>query len=151
MSTYTRLKVAGETYVIPIGNVVEITGLGEIAPVPGARPEILGVRNLRGQILPAIDLALLLGLTAVAPPKQLLVAEAGSITAGLAIDEVSNVEELPDPTEAAESEFLLGVMVNEGELVGVIDVPGIFGSLRRPSDAGQVRGPTEGGPLRGAL
>jgi chemotaxis signal transduction protein len=112
---------------------VEIASLGEIAPVPGARPEILGVRNLRGQILPVIDLALVLGLSAVAPPNQLLVAEAGNITAGFAIDEVSNVEELPDPTDPAESEFLLGAMIHEGEPLGVIDVPGVFGSLRRPA------------------
>jgi chemotaxis signal transduction protein len=121
---------------MPIRNVVEIAGLGEIAPVPGARPEILGVRNLRGQILPVIDLAALLGLTPAAAPRQLLVAETGNLSAGLAIDEVINVQELPDPTEPAESEFLLGTMIHQGELLGVIDVPRLFGSLQRPGGEG---------------
>ena len=130
MSTYAQLTLAAEVYAVPIGHVVEIASLGDLAAVPGARPEILGVRNLRGQILPVIDLAQLLGLRAAAPPQQLLVAEWGSIQAGFAIDEVSQVGELPDPAEEAESDFLLGTMIHEGQLLAVIDVPRIFGSLQ---------------------
>jgi chemotaxis signal transduction protein len=133
MSTYAQLRLATEAYAVPICNVVEIVSLGDLAAVPGARPEILGVRNLRGQILPVIDLARLLGLNAAAPPRQLLVAESGSITAGFAIDEVSHVGELPDPTEGAESDFLLGTMIHAGQLLAVIDVPRIFSSLQ-PSE-----------------
>jgi len=123
--------VAAETYAVPIGNAVEIATLGDLTAVPGSPREILGVRNLRGQILPVIDLAMLLGLNAAVPPRQLLVAEAGSVKAGFAIDEVSSVGELPDPTEGAESDFLLGTMFHDGELLGVVDVPRIFGSLQR--------------------
>jgi chemotaxis signal transduction protein len=130
MSTYAQLRLAAEAYAVPIGNVVEIASLGDLTAVPGARPEILGVRNLRGQILPVIDLAQVLGLNATEPPRQLLVAEAGSTQAGFAIDEVSQVGELPDPTEAAESDFLLGTMIHEGRLLAVIDVPRIFGALQ---------------------
>ena len=125
------MKVAAETYAVPIGNAVEIATLGDLTAVPGSPREILGVRNLRGQILPVIDLAMLLGLNAAVPPRQLLVAEAGSVKAGFAIDEVSSVGELPDPTEGAESDFLLGTMFHDGELLGVVDVPRIFGSLQR--------------------
>jgi chemotaxis signal transduction protein len=131
LGIYTRVKVAAETYAVPIGNAVEIATLGDLTAVPGSPREILGVRNLRGQILPVIDLAMLLGLNAAVPPRQLLVAEAGSVKAGFAIDEVSSVGELPDPTEGAESDFLLGTMFHDGELLGVVDVPRIFGSLQR--------------------
>ena len=130
MSTYAQLRLAAEAYAVPIGNVVEIASLGDLTAVPGARPEILGVRNLRGQILPVIDLAQVLGLTATEPPRQLLVAESGSTQAGFAIDEVSQVGELPDPTEGSESDFLLGTMIHEGQLLAVIDVPRIFGALQ---------------------
>jgi chemotaxis signal transduction protein len=130
MGTYAQLRLATEVYAVPIGNVVEIAILGDLAVVPGARSEILGVRNLRGQILPVIDLARLLGLEMTAPPRQLLVAESGSITAGFAIDEVSHVGELPDPTEGAESDFLFGTMIHDGQLLAVIDVPRIFSSLQ---------------------
>ena len=130
MSTYAQLRLAGEAYAVPIGNVVEIASLGDLTAVPGARPEILGVRNLRGQILPVIDLAQVLGVNAAEPPRQLLVAESGSTQAGFAIDEVCQVGELPDPTEGEESDFLAGTMIHEGQLLAVIDVPRIFSSLQ---------------------
>ena len=130
MSTYAQLRLAAETYAVPVGNVVEIASLGDLTAVPGARREILGVRNLRGQILPVIDLAQLLGLNAAAPPRQLLVAESGSVKAGFAIDEVSQVGELPDPAEGTESDFLLGTMIHRGQLLAVINVPRIFSALQ---------------------
>jgi chemotaxis signal transduction protein len=89
------------------------------------------VRNLRGQILPVIDLALLLESPAAAPPSRLLVAEAGGRKAGFAIDEVYDVGTLPDPTEETDSRFLQGALLDGGELVGVIDVPAVFESLER--------------------
>jgi purine-binding chemotaxis protein CheW len=131
MGTYVRLKVAAETYAVPVGHVLAIVGPGYLTPVPGALPEILGVRKLRGQIVPIINLALVLGLTAPVPQRQLLLAEAEGVKAGFTIDEVSSVGELDGPLDGAESDFLLGVMVRDGELLGVIDVPKILGSLRR--------------------
>jgi chemotaxis signal transduction protein len=131
MGTYVRLKVAAEEYAVPVGNVLAIVGPGDVTAVPGALPEVLGVRRLRGQIVPIIDLALVLGLTATAPQRQLLLAEADGVKAGFTIEEVRSVGELDGPLDAAESDFLLGVMVRDGEPFGVIDVARIIGSLRR--------------------
>jgi chemotaxis signal transduction protein len=133
MGTYVRLKVAAETYAVPVGHVLAIVGPGHLTQVPGALPEILGVRKLRGQIVPVINLALVLGLNAAGPRRQLLLAEAEGVKAGFAIDEVSSVGELDGPLDGAESDFLTGVMVRDGELLGVIDVPRILRSLRRAS------------------
>jgi hypothetical protein len=63
------------------------------------------------------------------------VIEAAGVKGSFAIDEVSDVGELPDLTEEAKPGLLLGAMFCAGELIGVIDVPAIFGSLlRRRSD-----------------
>lgn len=131
MGTYVRIGVAGETYAVPVGNVVEIAGVGEMTPVPGAPREVLGLRSLRGVIVPVIDLARLFGTSQDVPPGELLVAEVSITRAALAIDYVTDVGELPDPVEEAESEFLLGTVVYRGDLIGMIDVPAIFGSLQR--------------------
>jgi len=133
VGTYVRLRVAAEAYAVPVGHVLAIVGPGDLTPVPGSLPEILGVRKLRGQIVPVINLPLVLGLTAAAPQpqRQLLLAEVDGVKAGFTIDEVSSVGDLDGPLEGAESDFLLGVMVRGGELLGVIDVPGILGSLAR--------------------
>jgi two-component system, chemotaxis family, chemotaxis protein CheV len=132
VSVYVRLRVAAEVYAIPVGNVREITPLGELTAVPGALPEVLGVRNLRGQILPVADLALVLGLPRATSPALLLVAEAGDLQVGLAVDAVSAVGELPGPAEAAASALLTGSALAGGDLIGFIDMTRVFGSLARP-------------------
>jgi chemotaxis signal transduction protein len=90
---------------------------------------MLGLHNLRGQILPVVDLALLLGIPATTPPARLLIAEAGGRQAGFAIGEVSEVGELADPTEETESDLLVGATLAGGDLIGIIDVTMVFDSL----------------------
>ena len=79
VSSLCAAAVAAESYAMPVEHVLEVADLGDVAPVPGSRPEMLGVRNMRGQILPVVDLALLLGIPRTAPPGRLVVAEAGAV------------------------------------------------------------------------
>ena len=130
MSVYVRLRIAAEALAMPADHVLEVAELGEVGAVPGARPEMLGVRNVRGQILPVVDLALLLGIPGTAPPSRLVVAEAGGIRAGFAVDEVIGVGELADPTEETASDLLAGATLADSDLIGIIDVPRVFESLR---------------------
>ncbi len=131
MSTYVRIRVGAERYAIPVGHVVEVCDLDPagIVPVPGARPEVLGVRNLRGLVLPVVDLAAVLRVPRAAPPGGLLVAESGGARAGLAIDRVVGVEEMGEPSERCDSPLLAGAILSDGQLTGVIDVPRVFGAL----------------------
>jgi purine-binding chemotaxis protein CheW len=122
MSTYVRLRVASEVYAMPVENVVEVAVLGDLAPVPGSPPELLGVRNMRGTILPVVDLALLLKVPRMAPPSRLVVTEAAGRQIGFAVDSVYEVSELAELTEETDSPLLLGAILAHGELVGVIDV-----------------------------
>ena len=139
MTTYARIATAGETYAIPVMNVVEIVELGGLPSCQAARAEIIGVRSLHGQILPVIGLAQVLGTAELAGPRgtpgpgaapPLLIAETAGIRAGFAIDQVADVGEFPDPAEETESEFLVGTMLHDGVLIGVIDVAAIFAWLR---------------------
>jgi len=116
---------------MPVEYVAEVAGLGEVRAVPGARPELLGIQNLRGQILPVFDLALLLGIPRTAPPSRLLVVEASGCQAGFAVDEVSGIGDLPDPGEDTGSDLLAGATLSDGDLIGVIDVTRVIDSLDR--------------------
>ncbi len=132
MGSYVRMKVAAEAYAIPVEHVLEASELGQVRAVPGARPELLGIRSLRGQILPVVDLARLLGVHRTVPPSRLLVAEASGFRVGFAIDEVTGIgdlEELEEPAAGAEPRLLAGATLAGGELVGVVDVPRVFDSL----------------------
>jgi chemotaxis signal transduction protein len=129
MGVYVMVRLGAEAYAMPVGHVREVAELGQVEPVPRARPELLGVRNLRGQILPVIDLAQLLGVPHAAPPARLLVAEASGRRAGFAIGDVTGVTELPDPDEETDSDLLVGAALSHGGLVGVIDTPRVFDAL----------------------
>lgn len=129
MAAYVRIKVGAEAYAVPVGHVLEIAELGTVTPVPGAPAPVLGLRSLRGQLLPVVDLAALLGVARTAAPARLLVTEAAGQRAGFAIDEVTEVGEMPEPTEETSSSLLAGATLTGGELIGVLDVPGAFAAL----------------------
>jgi chemotaxis signal transduction protein len=131
MSVHVRLRVSSEAYAIAVEDVREVAELGQVRAVPRARPELLGVRNLRGQILPVVDLAPVLGIARSVPPGSLLVVAAGDRRAGFAIDEVTGVGELPDPTEETDSDLLTGATLDGGDLIGVISVTRVLDSLER--------------------
>jgi purine-binding chemotaxis protein CheW len=122
---HVRVRVAGEHYALPVEQVLEVADLGEIAPVPGSPSEIAGVRNLRGQVIPVIGLATLLGLSGD-EPSRVVVAESGELRAGLVVDEVLDVGEMPPVSEQVESGFLLGACLVDGELVGVLDLDAVL-------------------------
>ena len=134
MRVYARLRIASESYAMPVEHVLEVADIGAVRAVPRARPEVLGVWNRRGRILPVVDLAQLLGITQTAAPGRVIVAEAGGRQACFVIDEVSDIGELGDPAEETESDLLAGAVLADGDLVGVIDVPRVFASLEGLTD-----------------
>jgi purine-binding chemotaxis protein CheW len=122
---HVRVRVAGEHYALAVEQVLEVADLGEITPLPGSPPEIAGVFNLRGQVLPVVALAMTLGL-APAEPSRIVVAEIGERRAGLAVDEVLDVVALPTASEPVTSPYLQGAALVDGELVGVLDVDAVL-------------------------
>jgi len=114
---------------MPVEHVLEVADIGQIRAVPRARPELLGLWNRRGRILPVVDLAQLLGVTRTGPPERVLIAEARGHQACFAIDDVSEIGELGDPAEETDSDLLAGATLADGDLIGVIDVPRAFASL----------------------
>ena len=126
---HVRLHVGGESYAFGVEYVLEVAELGEIAPLPGSPAGVLGVRNLRGHVLPVFELASILGIASEGPALSLLVAEHEGRLAGFAIGEVVDVGVLAAPSDHAESKLLHGSVLDEGELVGVVDVPRLFRTL----------------------
>jgi purine-binding chemotaxis protein CheW len=151
MSVHVRLTVAGEAYAVPVASVVEVVPLGEVTDVPGARAELLGVLNLRGQILAVADLAPILGLSRTVSADRtmvaetagrpaafiMMVAESAGRQAGFVVDEVSEIGELGDPTEPTDSPLLAGAALAGGELIGILDLDRVFDALARPTALGR--------------
>jgi chemotaxis signal transduction protein len=126
---HVRMKVGDEHYALPVAHVLEVADLGEVTPVPGAPAAFLGVRNLRGQVLPVVDLATLLGIAQSTKARRLVVAEDDGRSVGLAIDDVTDVGVLPGARQEAEAKLVTGAVLADDTLVGVLDVDGVFAAL----------------------
>jgi purine-binding chemotaxis protein CheW len=126
---FVRVRAAGEHYALPVEKVVEVGRLGDVTPVPGAPPAVLGIRNLRGQIMPVVDLATLFGLASDTARESIVVTEDGDQRVGLSVDSVVDVGILPPPTESSDAHHLSGAMLVDGTLVGVIDLDAALGAV----------------------
>lgn len=132
---HVRVRAASEQYALPVTDVLEVAELGEITPVPGATTSVMGVRNLRGQVVPVVELARLLELPQGSAPQRIVIAEDAGRKAGLAVDEVIGVQELPEASEEVGSPHVRGAALADGALVGFVDVPSILDAVQGRSPA----------------
>lgn len=125
---HVRVRAGGEHYALPVENVREIARHDRITPVPGAPDAVLGVWNLRGDVIAAVDLAAILGLDSSGPAGRIVIADESGMRAGLAVEEVLGVEALPAAVEAADSELLEGAVLVDGTPVGIVDLGAVLGT-----------------------
>ncbi len=87
--------LAGQNYVAPMGEVVEILHVPRYTHVPGVRSFMLGAANVRGRLLPLIDLAHFFDLprsSRSARERRVLVIEQDDIFSGLVVDGVAGMQ-----------------------------------------------------------
>jgi purine-binding chemotaxis protein CheW len=125
---HVRVCAGGERYAFPVGAVREIAQLGKVTPVPGAPAPVIGVWNLRGDVIAVLDLARVLGLEGSAP-SRLVVVEDGELRGGLAVESVLDVGAIPEALEPADSEYLSGSVLVERAPIGLIDVGAVLSAV----------------------
>ncbi len=131
------LHVGGGDYAVPISEVHEIVRVPEITHVPQADQSVEGVINLRGRVLPVIDLGTRLGLGPVEADRQarVVVVDDGAQGVGLLVDGVSEVLRIVTSDIEAASELSTGSdagavrgVAKVGErLVLLLDLAALFG------------------------
>jgi chemotaxis signal transduction protein len=126
---HLRIRLGDEHYALGIEYVLEVLELGELTPVPGSAATVLGLHNLRGEIVASVDLRAVLGIAGGGEPRHMVVVADGAHRAGLAVDELFDPAALPEATATTGSAFLIGGALLEGTLVGVVDVPAVLGSV----------------------
>lgn len=132
MTEWVQVRLATERYAIDVADALEVGLRGEVTRVPGAPPAVLGVHNLRGQVLPVVDLSSALSV----PPDgtetgpYFVVIEAGGDRAALAVDEILAVGALDGSVEAVETGSIRGRVVADGGLYGVLDVERLLAAVR---------------------
>jgi purine-binding chemotaxis protein CheW len=128
---YVNVRVGSEAYALPIESVLEVAELGILTTLPGAGAGVLGVSNFHGQVLPVFDLATVLGNPRLDRPARLVVADHGGRLAGLAVDEIASVGSFEAELEPTESDYLTSSALEDGRLVGVVDLDRVFAQLER--------------------
>jgi purine-binding chemotaxis protein CheW len=120
----------GQRYALPIGVVQEIQQIVALSEIPDHQAAVVGVINVRGQVVPAVDLRLLVGMPAQQYGLQtpmLFVRTAKGLVA-LIVDEVEDVIEVPPNSSQVPSrmyalaEKLLCVVKLDTDLVFVFDI-----------------------------
>ena len=127
-------ELASQTFGVEIRQAREARVFDDYTVVPLAPTHLIGMANLRGAIIPILDLRVLLGLPARAQMLQALVVEANAVRVALAVDRVIGVEsldELPEPGEppVEAAKFQRGRLRRGDETVSILDVARIVESL----------------------
>ena len=86
-------RLNDQEFCVKTTTIREIRGWGAATPIPHAPPDVVGVMNLRGVVIPIIDLALKLGMKSIAPTERsaIVVAEINGVAMGLVVDSVSDI------------------------------------------------------------
>ena len=133
---HLRIRLGTEQYALDLDDVLEVLELGDVTPVPGSGATLIGLRNLRGEILPALDLSALLGVVGEGSPRRLVVVADGDRRAGLAVDELIDLSQLPAATAKVDSLLVREGVLVDGALVGVVDVPAMLRSFAGSAGTG---------------
>jgi purine-binding chemotaxis protein CheW len=125
-------RIGDQEFCVDIMEVREIRGWTPATALPQAPPFVRGVINLRGAVLPIVDLGARLGLGAADPTARhvIIVAQVQNQIVGLLVDAVSDIltvtdEEIqPTPDVASEMvrNFVRGLLAIEGRMVSFISL-----------------------------
>ena len=136
ISEFLTFRLSGQEFCIDIMSVREIRGWTKATLLPHTPSYVRGVINLRGTVLPIIDLAERIGFPPIeiTARQVIVVVQLRGQLVGLLVDAVSDVltqprEKIqPTPDVAAETvkAFVQGMMALEGRMIGVINLESIL-------------------------
>lgn len=133
---FLTFEIGSELFALPILVVQEIRGWEKVSEIPRTAAQILGVINLRGSVVPVLDVRTRLGMEtrAVTATTVLIVVrldadQNGSATVGCVVDAVSDVASIrlddirpaPSTCGSVDSHFIRGVASIDKRLVLVLD------------------------------
>lgn len=135
--------VAGEAFALPMDRVSEVAVMPRITRVPGSPPFVRGMVNLRGNVLPVLDLALRFGLGRSREASWLVVVSCDDELLGLAAEAVGKIAGLPRSSivpppprlPAAAAAYLEGVARVAGRFVIMLDLDRLLEGCARGADA----------------
>jgi purine-binding chemotaxis protein CheW len=140
--------VGDERYGIEVGRVHEIIRLVAITALPGAGKAFSGVINLRGRVIPVMELRHLFDLPVADATRlsRIVIADAGGAQIGFVVDAVdevvrvspSQVEPTPALAASGATQHVRGIARVDDDLIILLDVEGLVASHVTATDIGQT-------------
>jgi purine-binding chemotaxis protein CheW len=134
-------ELRGEAYAVQVSRIQEIIRLQPITPIPRAPDYVVGMTNLRGQVIPVIDLVkrFALGEAQQTKATRIIVAELPNQMVGMMVDNVISVAQIPKSTIeppppvvlSVDSEFIQGLTQYRERLLILLNLDKV---LSRPVD-----------------
>ena len=139
---YLTFTLAGEEYGIGILEIKEIIGMLPITSVPQTPDFVKGVINLRGKVIPVMDLRLRFGMMSIGYTERTCIivveisGQAGTILVGIVVDAVSEVlnikgddiEKTPTFGTKLNTDYILGMAKMEGGVKILLDIDQVLSS-----------------------
>ncbi|VVN45759.1 Chemotaxis protein CheW [Pseudomonas fluorescens] len=129
---WVTFKLDNETYGINVMRVQEVLRYTEIAPVPGAPSYVLGIINLRGNVVTVIDTRQRFGLmnAQISDNTRIVIIEADKQVVGIMVDSVaevvylrqSEIETAPNVGSDESAKFIQGVCNKNNELLILVEL-----------------------------
>ena len=129
---WVTFRLEEETYGINVMQVQEVLRYTEIAPVPGAPDYVLGIINLRGNVVTVIDTRARFGLSSgdVSDQSRIVIIESDKQVVGILVDSVaevvylktSEIDSAPNVGTDESAKFIQGVSNRSGELLILVDL-----------------------------
>jgi len=136
---FVTFRTKEQEFGADIMSIREIRGWTATTPLPQAPTHVRGVINLRGLVLPVVDLKAQLGCgrLEVTSNHVIIVVHAGGRTIGLLVDGVSDIidasgsdiQTTPELAQETHGEFAEGIAVLEGRLVTILNMEKLIASL----------------------
>jgi purine-binding chemotaxis protein CheW len=132
-------RIGAQEFCVDIMAVREIRGWTSATPIPHSPNYVRGVINLRGAVLPIVDLAARLGFAITEPTARsvIIVAHIGERTVGLLVDAVSDIltvsdeviQPTPDVTCDTVKAFVKGILAVDDRLISLISLDRVLPDL----------------------
>jgi purine-binding chemotaxis protein CheW len=129
---YLTFKLGAEVYGLEILKVREIMGLMAITAVPRTPSFVRGVINLRGKVIPVVDLRTKFGMESIKDTVEtcIIVVDVGAVGMGIIVDAVSEVleiaggdiEDAPTFGKGVNTDFILGMGKANGKVTMLLDI-----------------------------
>ena len=142
---HVMFTVAGTRYVVPAAQVLHMESYSESTPIPGAESYVVGLVQVRGRVVPVVDLRARFGLAAIEPTldSRVVVVQVGERTVGLLVDsarEVVNIapEDFKPPPEVVAGQgtgFVDAVAQVDRKLVLRLALASVISEGRREGDS----------------